>query len=243
MTKSIAIVVCFNTAPQTRAMLAKFPSERDYDVVFVNDGSTDGTREILDASGFAVVHHDDNRGVGAAIKTGLRYGIDRGYEVGAILAGNDKDDPAQIPDVLAPVVAGRADYVQGSRFQNGGGHDNLPTFRYVMVKVHAQMFRVLTGFNGTDALNGFRAFRLSIFNGPEGIDIWQEWLDRYELETYAHYKILKEPGLVATEVGVTKTYPPRDPNKAAVKYSHIRPVLDWWVILRPLVYLGLRIRK
>ncbi len=242
MPKSLAIVVCYNTAPQTEAVLSKLPAERDYDVLFVNDGSTDGTRALLDESGHDVVHHEVNRGVGAAIKTGIRTAMERGYEVAAILAGNDKDDPRQIADVLAPVERGDADYVQGSRFVSGGGHDNLPTFRYVMVKVHAQMFRVLTGFDGTDALNGFRAFRLSIFEGEGGIDIWQAWLDRYELETYANYKILKDPALRATEVGVTKTYPARALHKP-VKYSHIRPVLDWWVILRPIVYLGLGIRK
>ena len=69
-----------------------------------------------------------------------------------------------IPQVMAPVENDQADYVQGSRFLEGGTYENLPKFRYLMVKVHAFVFFVLTGFRGTDALNGFRAFRVSLFS-------------------------------------------------------------------------------
>lgn len=243
LSRCVAIVVCYNTADQTRRVIDKFPEDTVFDVLFVNDGSTDGTREVLDESRFEVVHHESNRGVGAAIRTGLQCAMERGYEAAAVLAGNNKDDPRQIPDVLTPIVAGSADYVQGSRFLDGGGHENLPRFRHIMVKVHALLFRILTGFRGTDALNGFRGFRLSVFEASGGIDIWQDWLDRYEFETYVHYKILKEPRLRSVEVGVTKTYPDQERSRGKVKYSHIRPVVDWWIILRPLVYLVLGLRS
>ena len=238
--KSLAVMVCYNTCEKTRRTLEKFPLEHDYDVLLVNDGSTDQTAELLDESRYKVIHHPENRGVGAAIKTGFKYGINNGYDIVAILAGNDKDDPNQIAKVLAPVEEDEADYVQGSRFYEDGASDNLPTFRYVMVKVHACMYFVLTGFRGTDALNGFRAFRLSVFDHAK-INVWQEWLDKYELETYLHYKIIKA-GFRVREVGVTKTYAPKIKGKRE-KYTHIRPILDWWVILRPLVYLILGVRK
>jgi dolichol-phosphate mannosyltransferase len=237
--RAIVAVVCFNNGAAVSSVLARFPpaGQRNYDVLVVDDGSTDTTAEHIARFEFPVVRHPVNRGVGAAIKSGIRYGIDHGYGVVCILAGNDKDDPREIPLLLTRIHEG-ADYVQGSRFAPGGAHANTPLFRHVMVKVHAGLFRLLTGYPGTDALNGFRAYRTSLF--AEGqIDIWQDWLDKYELETYLHYKILRS-GRRVEEVGVSKTYPPK---KGRGKYSHIRPVLDWWKILRPLPLIILGIRK
>ena len=186
----LAVVVAYNTAESTKQFLTRFPKERKFDVLIVNDGSTDRTAEYLKDSGFNFITHSNNKGVGGAIKTGIRYALDNNYYAMVIMAGNNKDDPAQIEGLFKPILEEDCDYIQGSRFLKGGKWDNLPVFRYVMVKVHALMFFVLTGFRGTDALNGFRAYKLSIFKEPR-INIWQEWLDHYELETYLHYKVLK----------------------------------------------------
>jgi len=238
--RALAAIVTYNNNDHVARVLERIPpaSERDYDVVVVDDGSRDDTPRYIAQFDFPVVRHPINRGVGGAIKSAVQYALSNRYDVICILAGNNKDDPREIPRVLAPIVAGRAEYVQGSRFANGGSHANTPAFRHVMVKVHARLFQVLTGFKGTDALNGFRAYRLSLFSDPR-LNIWQDWLDKYEYETYLHYQVLRF-GLPAVEVGVSKTYPP--PVKRG-KYSHIRPVLDWWKILRPIPLLLLGIRK
>jgi dolichol-phosphate mannosyltransferase len=100
------------------------------------------------------------------------------------------------------------------------------------------LYRLLTGFRGTDALNGFRAYRLRLLKDPS-IHIWQDWLDRYELEMYLHYKALTL-GYKVKEVPVTKSY---NHFKNGAPYSHIRPFVDWWSIIRPIVYLSLGLRK
>lgn len=236
--RAVAAIVCYNNGANVARTLELVPAERDFDVVVIDDGSTDDTATYIGRSTFPTLRHEENRGVGAAIKSGIRYAIDNGHEIVCILAGNAKDDPREIPRLLRPIREGRADYVQGSRFANGGTHENTPLFRHVMVKVHAEMFHVLTGFKGTDALNGFRAYRTSLFTDGD-INVWQDWLDTYELETYLHYKVLRSHR-PATEVGVSKTYPPKEGRG---KYSHIRPIIDWWKILRPLPLLVLGIRK
>lgn len=238
---AVAAIVCYNNGANAARTLEKVPpaDARNFDVVVVDDGSTDDTHEHISRFGFPIVRHEKNRGLGAAIKSGMRYAIDHGYPVFSILAGNAKDDPAQIPQLIAPILAGEADYVQGSRFAPGGSQENTPGFRFVMVKVHARMMGVLTGFTGTDAINGFRAYRTSVFGERGDIDVWQDWLDGYELETYLHYKVLRS-GRPVREVGVSKVYPPRS---SKVRYSHIRPVRDWWRILRPIPLLMLRLRK
>ncbi len=237
---SLAIIVCYNNGENAARTLESVPPEgaRDFDVVVVDDGSTDETAANIDRFSFPVLRHPRNRGLGAAIASGLQHALDNHYESVCILAGNAKDDPRQVPRLLAPIREGVADYVQGSRFAPGGSQEHTPAFRYIMVKVHAMLLWLLTGFRGTDALNGFRAYRTSLLRCEE-IDIFQDWLEGYELETYLHYNVLRLKKRIA-EVGVSKVYPPKKGRK---KYSHIRPFVDWWRILRPIPLLMLRIKR
>lgn len=238
--RALVAVVAYNNGENVARTLARFPAEteRSYDVIVVDDGSSDATAELIVRSGFTMLQHPTNRGIGAAIKSAVRHARDGGYDAICILAGNDKDDPQQVELLLEPLRRGEAEYVQGSRFAVGGAAVNTPVFRDVMIRVHARLLRLLTGFSSTDSLNGFRAYKLSIFDDPR-IDIWQDWLDRYEYETYVHYTALKYRR--AVEVGVTKKYPPRGRKRA--RYSHIRPVIDWWKILRPVPFLLLGLRR
>lgn len=229
-------MVCYDTRRWTEETLRRLPAHRNYDVLLVDDGSADGTVEALRSSGLPFVRHERNRGLGAAIKSGVAQAIAQRYEAVVVLAGNGKDDPAEIPRFLEALAAGY-DYVQGSRFRSGGSHHNLPRGRHIMIRLHCLLVRWLTGFPATDAINGFRAYRLSLFRDPR-IDVWQDWLDRYEFESYLHYKVLTL-GYRVMEVPVSKTYPK---GGSGLRYSHIRPVLDWWRILRPLVLLKLRLK-
>ncbi|MFW6140741.1 MAG: glycosyltransferase family 2 protein [Acidobacteriota bacterium] len=242
MKKVLVVMLCYNTDKQTRGVLQKFPSQRDYDFLVVNDGSTDKTSEVIknfaEKYDLEITQHPQNKGVGGALKSGLDYALLKGYEVMAVMAGNDKDNPLEINRLIDPILNHNYDYVQGSRFLKGGKWDNLPRFRYIMVKVHAFLFTLLTGTKCTDSLNGFRAYKMSVFKDPR-INVWQDWLDKYELETYLHFKLLKL-GYRFKEVPVSKTYPH---NWRKVKYSHIRPFIDWWSILNPLLFLSLRLRK
>ena len=233
----LAIIVCYDTCEWTRDTTARIPAARGYDVLLIDDGSTDGTADVLRSGGLPVLLHRTNRGLGAALKSGIASALDLGYEAVVVLAGNGKDDPAEIPRFLDALAAGH-DYVQGSRFRPGGRHRNLPLGRHLLIRAHALLVRLLTGFPATDAVNGFRAYRLRLFR-DERIDVWRDWLDRYEFESYLHCKVLTL-GYRVTEVPVSKTYP--SPRRG-LRYSHIRPVVDWWRILRPWVMLKLGLRR
>jgi dolichol-phosphate mannosyltransferase len=238
MARTLVTVCCYNTRDATRRFLDRFPEERDYDVLLINDGSTDGTRDILSKEGFKVIEHEQNRGLGAAIKTGIGYALENKYDIIVIMAGNDKDDPNEIPKLTKAIFEDGYDYVQGSRFFKGGRWDNLPLSRYVMIRLYSILLSVIFRTKITDPANGFRAYRASIFD-DERIDIWQDWLNHYEFETYLTIYVLKI-GYKYGEVPVSKIYPKR---KRKVKYSHIRPFVDWWSILRPLLLVGFRIKK
>ena len=206
------------------------------DFVVVNDGSTDRSAEILRAHGVHVLDQA-HLGLGAAIKHAVRHARANGYTVLVLFAGNGKDDPKEIPRVLAPIVAGTADYVQGSRYLPGGSHENTPLFRLVAIRCLSWLFSAYMGKRCTDLTNGFRAYRVALLEDPR-INIDQAWLDNYEYEYYVHWYAYKL-GYRVAEVPVSKTYP----SARGVAYSKIRPVTGWWRMLRPFVFLALRIKK
>lgn len=206
------------------------------EVVAVNDGSTDHGPEILRRRGIRVLDQPRS-GIGACIKRCVRYAEENGFDVLVVMAGNGKDDPREIPRLLEAILERGADYVQGSRFLPGGASPHLPAFRRLSIRLLSFLFQLYARKPCTDLTNGFRAYRLALLRDPR-IDVWQDWLDTYEYEYYLHFKAYTL-GYRVEEVPVTKTYP----SAHGVSYSKIRPFTDWWRMLRPLVYLALRIKR
>jgi dolichol-phosphate mannosyltransferase len=192
---------------------------------------------LLHQRGIEVLRQPERKGIGAAIKRVVRDARARGYDILVVMAGNNKDDPAEIPRLLRPILDDEADYVQGSRFLEQGASPHLPLFRRVAIRILSVIFRLYSGRSCTDLTNGFRAYRLSLFDDPR-IDIEQDWLDDYEYEYYVHWKAYMLRYRVV-EVPVTKTYP----GVKGVEYSKIRPFTGWWSMLRPFILLGLRIKR
>lgn len=236
MTKILVTVLAFNEGKKLQQLLTRFPDDAGYDTLFIDDGSTDGTSEFLDQSRSIVIHHESNLGVGAGIRTALEYARAKGYELIVIMAANGKMLPEEIPRLTEPLVQNEADYIQGSRNLSGGDSPNLPLFRRVMIKLFTLAVNIATRTRGTDITCGFRAYRIDIFDNPQ-IDINQEWLGRYEMEYYIHYKVIKL-GYRLKEVPVSMVYPAEGKN-----YTKIKPFSGWWSMIRPWVYLVLGIKK
>ena len=232
----IVAVLTYNEGEKLRRLVGRFPQTADYQVVFVDDGSTDDTPRFLESTDFNVIHHAENLGVGAGIRSAAEYGRTNGFDVIVIMAANGKMLPEEIPRLLEPILDGRADYVQGSRNLEGGQSPNLPLFRKVAIRLFTMIVNVVLGFKGTDVTCGFRAYRLSLLEDPD-IDISQSWLGRYEMEYYLHYKAVKK-GYRVVEVPVSMVYPEGDRN-----YSKIKPFAGWWSMVRPWIFLVLGLKK
>lgn len=228
-----AVIPAYNEAGKIGRVLAKIPPGVVDLTVVVDDASCDATADEARRGGATVVSHARNRGVGAAIRSGIDHARARGLDVVAVLAGDDQHEPGELAGVLAPLHAGQADFVQGSRRLAGGAAVEMNLFRRLTTRVYPLLFRWATGYPSTDATNGFRAFRLSIFDDTR-IDLWQDWLDTYELEPYLLYKAVVT-GKRVVEAPVTVVYHGRGTTK-------MKMFRDWWRILRPLVYLRLGLR-
>jgi dolichol-phosphate mannosyltransferase len=243
MNKVLVCPVAFNENVKLKQVIERYlksKANRETDYLVVDDASDDGTTEVIAqyaSQGVKTIKHNQRRGVGAGIRTAIQYAQKQGYEVLVIMAGNDKDDPEEIPRLVDSIFNDQYDFVQGSRYKNSGGiGGDMPHYRKIATKVHPWLMSLITGRKVTDSTNGFRAFRLSLFKDNR-INIDQSWLDQYELEPYILYKAITL-GFRFTEVPVTKIYPSRK-----LGYTKMRPLIGWWSILRPLVYLGLGIKK
>ncbi len=236
--KTLVAVFCYNEGDKIRRVLESFPpaSARNYGVVVMNDGSTDQSRQHVVEMGFPVLDHARNSGAGAAIKTVFKYALAEGYDILVLIAGNGKMRPAEIPRLIDPIIADQYDYVQGSRYLDEGESANMPLFRRITIPLFTFIVWLFTGFKGTDVTCGFRAYRLDIIRHPK-VDVWQDWLDKYEMEYYVHYKAIKL-GFRICERPVSMIYPPDGKN-----YSKIKAFSGWWSMIRPWVFLTLRIKK
>jgi len=233
----VCVAPAWNEGKRIARVVRAVPSDFVETTVVVDDGSSDDTAEHAEKAGATVIRSERNRGVGAAIRSGIDYAIQHGYEAVVIVSGGGKTPPEQIPRLLEPILNGDADLAQGSRYLDGGEYLRMPLRRKIGTRGYTFLFSLFCGHRVTDASSGFRAFRVSLFNDKR-INLWQDWLDRYELEPYLLFKALKLKHRVV-EVPVTIEYPKTD----GIAYTKMRAITDWWKILRPVVFLALGVKK
>jgi dolichol-phosphate mannosyltransferase len=238
----VLISVIFNEVAHAGSIVERIRPLVEKEVVdaavVVDDGSTDGTTEALHrASWVKLVRHEQRRGWGAAIRSGYRYALANRFDVLAIMAGNGKDDPGEVPRLLEPILNNQADYVQGSRFLEGGFSKGLPWHRRAAINMLTWVFQLFLFRRFSDCTNGFRAYRTSLLQDPR-LDWDQAWLGNdYELEIYMHYKTTAL-GYRVVEVPVSKVYQRAKDGT----YSKAR-LANWFTGLKPLFYLRFGLKK
>ena len=129
-------------------------------VIVVDDGSADRTAEIARKAGAEVIIHKTNTGKGGALKTGFKAAAEMGADIIVTMDSDGQHNPADIPKLIAPIIEGNADIVNGSRYLNGLGK-NTPIYRRVGQTMLDRVTNVSSGVKITDSQSGFRAFTAS----------------------------------------------------------------------------------
>lgn len=240
MYKGLSVIVIATVLDEEKKIgdvVRRMPRAVVDEMLVVDDGSTDQSPTIARALGATVIAMGQTVGVGAALRVAYRYALDKGYTVAVTIAGNNKDAPEEIPRLLDPIAAGRADFVQGSRFLKTDAHFGaMPLYRKIATRLHPLLFSLAARHWVTESTNGFRAVHRRVLSDPR-IDLSAAWLNEYELEPYLYLRALRL-GYRAEEVAVTKVYPPKQLGQTKMK-----PISGWWSILRPLIYVGLGIKR
>jgi glycosyltransferase involved in cell wall biosynthesis len=172
--KLSVIIPCYNEKELVGTIIRKVVSvsliqNLEKEIILVNDGSTDGTSEVLDklVSQFPevrVLHHPYNSGKGASIKTALEK------ITGDIVIIQDADleyDPNEYNRMLQPILDGFADVVYGSRFTGNGPHRVLFFFHTIGNKLLTFISNLFTGLNLTDMETGYKMFKTCILKQVE----------------------------------------------------------------------------
>lgn len=128
------------------------------EVIVVDDGSTDRTTEMARQAGAIVVRHPINRGLGAALSTGMEAARRLGADIIVTLDADGQHDPAEIAALIQPIERGGVDVVIGSRFQVSGVGCQIPLARRVANGIGNMVTAALFGIRVTDSQSGFRAF-------------------------------------------------------------------------------------
>jgi len=128
-------------------------------VIVVDDGSSDCTAEVAAMAGAEVIRHPNNRGKGAALKTG--FAAVNSPTAIVTMDTDGQHNPADIPRLIEAILKGEADMVNGSRYINGNRKDT-PLYRRLGQKVLDTATNFDSGLHVTDSQSGFRAFNPNI---------------------------------------------------------------------------------
>ncbi len=238
----LVLAPAYDESQKIAEVVRRMPMDLVDKLLVIDDGSTDDTAQVARDGGAQVISMGRVAGVGAALRRGIEYALERKddperrFDIVLFIAGNNKDDPSQIIDLVRPIVDEGYEMVMGSRHLPGGEAGNTPLYRRLSTRLHPLVFSFFVRKRITESTNGFRAFRISLLDDKR-IDLWQEWLDEYELEPYLLFKTIRL-GHRHTEFPVRKIYPPK-----ALGFTKMKPLIGWWSILRPIFLLGFGIKR
>lgn len=164
--KLVILIPAFNEEETISKVLQSIPLHfegiKKIVTVVVNDGSTDRTKEIAELCGAIVVDHSRNYGVGRAFQTGLLKALEENANIMVNMDADGQFSPTDIPQLIKPILEGKAGLVVGDRFSDGEGKLKKPQYmssiKFWGNKEMSKLISALTGQKFADVSCGFRAY-------------------------------------------------------------------------------------
>ena len=154
--RKLAMVPALNEEGSVANVIADLNREAPgFDVLVIDDGSTDSTADRAREAGAAVVSHPFNLGIGGAVQSGYRYAFLNGYDLAIQVDGDGQHDPAQIAKLEKLLHDSGSDLVWGSRFLEDAGY-HVPHLRRAGRIIFARVVSLITRERVTDPTSGFR---------------------------------------------------------------------------------------
>ncbi len=155
--RTLVVVPAYNEEEALATVIEEIRSlGGNYDIVVVDDGSTDRTFDVAVKTGVKVLRLPVNLGIGAAVQTGWKYALRNNYDVAVQVDGDGQHPPAEIPKLVKTMVESGADVVIGSRFLEKRGFQS--TFsRRIGIGYFRFLHKILTKVDVADSTSGFRA--------------------------------------------------------------------------------------
>jgi glycosyltransferase involved in cell wall biosynthesis len=156
--RRVAIVPALNEEDSVGRVIEELRAfDPGLEIVVVDDGSIDRTREVAASRGARVLRLPFNLGIGGAVQTGFRYAWEQGFDVAVRVDGDGQHDPRELDRVLEPVLAGDADIAVGSRFAGPSNGYRSSRSRRIGIRLLAWTVSALVRQRVTDTTSGFQA--------------------------------------------------------------------------------------
>lgn len=158
--KVVVVMPAYNAEKTLRMTYAELPHHMVDMVILVDDGSSDETIRIARDLKLEVFVHDRNYGYGANQKTCYREALRAGADIVVMVHPDYQYDPSLLPEIIGPIVEGRADVVLGSRLMSGNAmRDGMPWWKYLANRFLTGLENRVFGLTLAEYHTGYRAYR------------------------------------------------------------------------------------
>ncbi len=220
-------VPAYNEEKRVASVIENVPACVDR-VYVIDDGSTDGTREIVsglcrERPRLRLIEHAKNRGVGAAIATGYERCLRDGMDIIVVMAGDDQMDPLQLTRLLLPIASGEADYCKGDRMVSARTRKGMPPLRQFGNWILKWLTRVSSGnYRIVDPQNGYAAVSSEALRKIRLDDLYPRY-------GYCNHLLAKftVAGVRTVEIPMPARY---QGEKSKIRYRKYIPRVSWLLL-------------